>query len=58
VRLEAPIMDEDDWLDPQAQGSSADPLVEQEYQRLATRYSDVSARTITDRNTAITLLTA
>jgi hypothetical protein len=37
-------MDEDDdWLEsgPAHQGSSADPLVEQEYQRLATRYSDV-----------------
>lgn len=38
-------MDEDDdWLEagPSNQGSSADPLVEQEYQRIATRYSDVS----------------
>ncbi len=37
-------MDEDDdWLDQpsDAQGSATDPLVEQEYQRLTTRYSDV-----------------
>lgn len=36
---------DDDWLEagPSNQGSSADPLVEQEYQRLATRYTDVSA---------------
>jgi hypothetical protein len=40
-------MDEDDdWLEGEAthQGSSSDPIVEQEYQRLATRYSDVSIR--------------
>jgi hypothetical protein len=35
-------MDEDDWLETPAQGSTSDPLVEQEYQRLASRYSDVS----------------
>jgi hypothetical protein len=35
-------MDEDDWIETPAQGSTSDPLVEQEYQRLASRYSDVS----------------
>lgn len=34
-------MEDDDWFEPQAQGSSSDPLVEQEYQRLLNRYSDV-----------------
>ncbi len=37
-------MDEDDdWLSPpsQSQGGMTDPLVEQEYQRIASRYSDV-----------------
>lgn len=38
--------DEDDWLDdPDTnQGSTSDPIVEQEYQRMATRYSDVSCQ--------------
>lgn len=36
-------MDDEDWLDHAGthQGSSGDPLVQQEYQRIATRYSDV-----------------
>lgn len=35
---------DDDWLDDDAprQGGSADPLTSREYDRLASRYSDVS----------------
>ncbi|WWD21455.1 hypothetical protein CI109_105940 [Kwoniella shandongensis] len=40
-----PIADEDDdWYAPPAQGGAEDPLVDQEYTRLASRYSDAGYR--------------
>ncbi|WVQ83368.1 hypothetical protein IAT38_005509 [Cryptococcus sp. DSM 104549] len=36
--------DDDDWLNPDAQGGVSDPLVEREYNRIANTYSDAGYR--------------
>ncbi|WVR04608.1 hypothetical protein IAU60_001618 [Kwoniella sp. DSM 27419] len=38
------VFDDDDWLEPPAQGGSADPLVNQEYTRLSNKFSDAGYR--------------
>ncbi|KAK8847364.1 hypothetical protein IAR55_005221 [Kwoniella newhampshirensis] len=37
-------MDEDDWYAPPTQGGAEDPLVDQEYTRLSSRYADAGYR--------------
>nr|XP_018265652.1 uncharacterized protein I303_02023 [Kwoniella dejecticola CBS 10117]OBR87810.1 hypothetical protein I303_02023 [Kwoniella dejecticola CBS 10117] len=36
--------DEDDWLEPPVQGGAADPLVNQEFERLSNKFSDAGYR--------------
>lgn len=35
------MFEDDDWLNPPQQGGTQDPLVEQEYSRIASKYTDV-----------------
>ncbi|WVQ98026.1 hypothetical protein IAU59_005147 [Kwoniella sp. CBS 9459] len=36
--------DDDDWLEPPAQGGASDPLVNQEYTRISSKFSDAGYR--------------
>ncbi|WVQ76059.1 hypothetical protein IAR50_005696 [Cryptococcus sp. DSM 104548] len=38
------IIDDDDWLEPPTQGGAKDPLVDKEYARISTVYSDAGYR--------------
>ncbi|TYJ52225.1 hypothetical protein B9479_007184 [Cryptococcus floricola] len=38
------IIDDDDWLEPPTQGGAKDPLVDKEYTRISTVYSDAGYR--------------